>query len=76
MNPERITSPKLGSRNLQTTYYWTEEKEQIVCGCFQGSLQEFENKVKKTHDDNDFAKGYFKWIEAVKKYKETYGGNK
>jgi hypothetical protein len=26
--------------------------------------------------NNDFAKGYFKWIEAVKKHKETYGGNK
>jgi hypothetical protein len=37
-------------------------------------LQKFENKVKKTHDDNNFAKGYFKWIEAVKKYKKTYGG--
>jgi hypothetical protein len=62
----------LGRRNSQTTYYWNEEKEQIVCGCFRGTLEEFENKVKETHGDNDFAKGYFKWINAVKNYKLTY----
>jgi len=66
----------LGSRNSQTTYYWNEEKEQIVCGCFRGTLQEFEEKIKETHEDNDFAKDYFDWINAVKNYKSTYGGNK
>jgi len=68
-NPQRITSAILGSRNSQTTFYWNEEKEQIVCGCFKGTLEEFETKVKETHGDNDFAKGYFKWIELVRMYK-------
>jgi hypothetical protein len=67
-------SPNLGSRNLQTTFYWNEEMEQIVCGCFQGTLQEFEEKIKETHGENNFAKGYFQWIVAVKNYKLTYGG--
>lgn len=67
-NPQRITSPSLGSRNSQTTYYWNKEKEQIVCGCFKGTLQEFENKIKETHLENDFAKGYFQWIKKVKEY--------
>jgi hypothetical protein len=69
-------SPSLGSRNSQTTFYWNKEKEQIVCGCFKGTLQEFESKVKETHNDNKYAQGYFKWIDAVKFYKLTYGGNK
>jgi len=68
-NPQRITSPILGSRNSQTTYYWNDENEKIVCGCFKGTLEEFETKVKITHGDNDFAKGYLKWIELVKIYK-------
>jgi hypothetical protein len=75
-NPERITSPKLGSRNSQTTFYWNNEKEQIVCGCYRGTLKEFEEKIKETHGDNEFAQGYFKWIESIKFYKLTYGGNK
>jgi hypothetical protein len=75
-NPERITSPILGSRDSQTTFYWNNEKEQIVCGCFKGTLLEFEEKIKETHGDNEFAQGYLKWIDAVKFYKETYGGNK
>jgi hypothetical protein len=75
-NPERITSPILGSRDSQTTFYWNNEKEQIVCGCFKGTLEEFEEKIKETHGDNEFAQGYFKWIDAIKFYKLTYGGNK
>lgn len=67
-NPERITSPKIGSRHNHTTYYWTKEHEQIVCGCFIGTLLEFESKVKETHGDNQHAKDYFNWIEKVKLY--------
>ena len=70
-NPERITSPKIGSRNSQTTYYWNDEKELIVCGCFKGTLEEFEAKVKKTHGDNQHAHDYFKWIERINLYKEV-----
>jgi hypothetical protein len=66
----------LGSRDSQTTFYWNNEKEQIVCGCFKGTLLEFEEKIKETHGDNEFAQGYFKWIEAIKFYKLTYGGKK
>jgi hypothetical protein len=68
-NPQRITSANLGSRNSQTTFYWNAENEQIICGCFKGTLEEFEEQVKITHGDNDFAKGYFKWIELVKMYR-------
>jgi hypothetical protein len=68
-NPQRITSHKIGSRESQTTYYWNEEKEQIVCGCFKGTLQEFKDAIKNEHKDNEHSKAYFKWIEAVEGYK-------
>ena len=54
-NPQRITSSFLGSRNSQTTYYWDDKREQIICGCFKGTLEEFEEQVKITHGDNDLS---------------------
>jgi len=68
-NPERIVSPILGSRNSQTTYYWNNDNEQVVCGCFNGKLTEFEKRVKQIHKDNEYAIGYLNWIEKIKKYK-------
>lgn len=70
-NPQRITSPILGSRKSKTTCYWDDKKEQIVCGCFAGTMEEFKAKVRKEHGDNDYAKGYFKWIESVELYKNS-----
>ena len=69
-NPQRITSPKIGSRQSQSTYYWTDEHEQVVCGCFCGTLDEFAERVKNVHGDNQHGQEYIKWIKAVKCYKE------
>jgi hypothetical protein len=69
-NPERITSPKIGSRHNHTTYYWTKEHEQIVCGCFIGTLDDFEKAVEQKHGDNQYGIEYKNWIQKVKLYKE------
>lgn len=56
-----------GSRNRNTTMFRTENGNICVsCGCFIGSLQEFENKVKETHGNNKFAKEYLALVEAAK----------
>jgi len=70
-NPQRIFSPILGSRDSQTMYYWNSEHEQIICGCFKGTLSEFESKVKETHGTNEHAQAYLKWINEVKIYKNS-----
>jgi len=70
-DPQRVKSPILGSRKDQTTYYWNDENEQIVCGCFNGTLQQFKDKIKEKHGNNEFAKGYYKWIGAVEIYKNS-----
>ena len=30
----------------------------MVCGCFLGTLEEFQAKVRKTHGENEHAKRY------------------
>jgi hypothetical protein len=68
-NPQRITSPDIGSRNAQTTVYWNDEKEQVICGCFKGTISEFKEQVQKTHNGNVYVKQYFDFIRKVEKYK-------
>lgn len=58
----------MGSRNSQTTYYWNQEHEQIVCGCFKGTMQEFKTKVEETHGSNKHGVAYKKWIANVELY--------
>ena len=70
-NPQRYTTKEIGSRNDQTTFYYGETgngmKVQIVCGCFRGNLEEFEEAVLEKHKDNDlYREQYLKEIEKVK----------
>ena len=65
-NPQRYTTGSIGSRKAQTTFYWDKDQGQVVCGCFVGTISEFEQRVKYTHADNKFAKEYFKEIKKVK----------
>lgn len=56
-----------GSHNRSTTIFRAKSGNICVsCGCFIGSLQEFENKVKETHGNNKFAKEYLALVEAAK----------
>lgn len=71
LNPQRYTTNKIGSRNDQTTFYYGETKKgmevQVICGCFNGNLEDFEKAVLETHKDNDlYRKQYLKEIEKVK----------
>jgi hypothetical protein len=70
-NPQRIISPVIGSRNDQTTYYFTSDHGQVVCGCFEGSMEEFEKAVNYNHGDNEHGKAYRHWIQAVRQYVNT-----
>ena len=70
LNPQRIVSPIIDSRKEQPIYYFTSDHEQIVCGCFSGTMEEFENYVNSIHDNNQDKQDYMKWIKAIKAYKE------
>ena len=57
----------LGSQNRNTTFFKCEDGHiHVSCGCFSGTIQEFENEVKKTHGDSKYAKEYLACIEVVK----------
>ena len=49
-----------------TTFYWIKDVVQVVCGCFRGSLQEFEDKVKATYGRKKFGLQYMREIKKVK----------
>ena len=56
----------IGSRNDITAVSRTTDGVKIRCGCFYGSISEFEAKVKETHGDNQYAKEYLALAELLK----------
>ena len=56
-----------GSHNRSTTMFRAKGGNICVsCGCFSGTLQEFESKVKETHGNSEFAREYLALVEAAK----------
>ena len=47
-----------GSRDATTTIYRATTGIRVCCGCFEGTLDEFRDRVKKIHGDNSYAKEY------------------
>lgn len=65
-----VTS-EIGSRNDKSTFYYGDTENgmslQVVCGCFRGNLEEFEQSVLKTDANNEeYKTQYLKEIEKVK----------
>ena len=57
----------VGSRNGFTTFFRTKNLFiGVACGCFRGNVDEFVEKVKKTHGDNKHAKTYLAAAELAK----------
>ena len=57
----------IGSRNGTTTFFQCKDKKiRVSCGCFFGDLEEFAEKVKETHGDNEYGRVYMLAIEMAK----------
>ena len=56
----------IGSRNNYTTIFHTDKGVFVRCGCFRGTLEEFETKVKETHKGNKHEKDYLALIQFAK----------
>ena len=71
-----ITINHIGSRNAATTFYFTlvDAGMMVRCGCKFLPIDEFEQKVKSTHGDNQFAREYQYAIEYAKKMDAYYQG--
>ena len=61
-----ITISPIGSRNGVTTAFRTVDGVRVKCGCFYGSIAEFEKQVRETHGDNQYAKEYLALAELLK----------
>ena len=62
-----MTVSNVGSRNDTTTFFARKDKQiGVTCGCFSGTIDEFEAAVKKTHGDNEHGKVYMLAIEMAK----------
>jgi len=63
-----ITVGCIGSSKRQTTYCF--DSDIIWCGCFKGSLNQFELMVKKTHSNNEqYLKEYLNLISYIESLK-------
>ena len=71
INPQRIVSAKIGSRNDNSVIYWVDENVQVVCGCFRGNIPEFKQAIVKMHSGTEHETAYLKWVSAVEIYMEA-----
>lgn len=69
LDKKYISVSCIGSSKRMTTYCFEDDK--IWCGCFIGTLEEFESKCKETHKDNpQYLKEYLGFIEYIKSLKQ------
>lgn len=58
-NKDYTTIKGFGRAQRTTTFFKTHDgKVAVSCGCFHGTLEEFEDKVLETHKDSKYAKEY------------------
>lgn len=68
-NPRRYISKEIGSRSSQTSVYWNDKIVQIVCRCFKGNLEEFEDRVNSVYpSDTDYYKQQYNNLINLIKY--------
>ncbi|WP_415969838.1 hypothetical protein, partial [Barnesiella intestinihominis] len=66
-NNEHCGFDCFGSANRHTHSYKTKSgKIEITCGCFRGSIEEFEKQIKETHRGNEFERQYMAIVEVIK----------
>ena len=66
-NNEHCGFDCFGAANRHTHSYKTKSgKIEITCGCFRGSIEEFEKQIKETHRGNEFERQYMAIVEVIK----------
>ncbi len=65
-NADYIIIQGLGREYRATTIYKSGNNNiEVVCGCFQGTIDEFKAKIIETHGDNNYAREYNSIIETA-----------
>ena len=71
-NNDYLYEKGLGSHNRPASFFKCKDRHiHVLCGCFDGNLDEFENKVKEEHGNSKYSKEYLGFIEVVKTHFEV-----
>ena len=65
-----LVSEPIGSRKDRTSYHIS--KDVVHCGCFKGTLNEFEAEVNCTHPYGVFREEYDSFIKDAKYWKSNF----
>ena len=66
-NADYCCFQSFGSRYGTTTVFREKDGNlRVRCGCFNGTLDEFADKVQQTHGENEYGKVYKAIIEVIK----------
>ena len=57
---------RIRSKDGYTTFYKTNSGVSVVCGCFEGSIGEFEYRVREIHKGTQYETQYVGAIKYVK----------
>ena len=64
-----VSVSNIGSRNDTTHYFYKDNR--VICGCFSGTMEEFEEKVRKSYgEDKKEYKQYMATIRILKELAE------
>lgn len=66
-NDDYCVFQSFGSAHRSTTFYRTlTGNVRVICGCFEGTLREFEKEVRNYHGRNKYAREYKSMIRTAK----------
>ena len=56
--PQQYSTPFMGSDNRINYLHWNDDKHEVTCGCFKGTIDELEKRVADVHGGNKYGKEY------------------
>ena len=69
-----VSVGNIGSRNDTTHYFYKDNR--VICGCFDGSMKQFEEKVKEAYKEDEVEyKEYMIAIRTLKELAELHMNN-
>jgi hypothetical protein len=64
--PQQYITPKMGRDARVNFLHWNDKKHAVTCGCFNGTLDELEQKVAEVHGDNEHGQAYRRQIAIMR----------
>lgn len=72
-NDDWCTYTGFGREYRTTTAYRTRNGVSIVCGCYEGTLEEFEKQVESTHSNDKYGQEYKLMIDMIRVHFDMKG---